>query len=1074
MIENLISFSLRNRFLVLLVAAVLLVWGAYSVQTNKIDAIPDLSENQVIVFTEWMGRSPQIIEDQVTYPLVTNLQGLPQVKYVRGASMFGMSFVYVIFNDDTDVYWARARVLERLNYATRLLPQGVVPTLGPDGTGVGHILWYTLYAPGMDLGEQRAVQDWYVKFALQNVPGVSEIASFGGFQKQYQVTLNPNKLSYYNLSVPEVIQSVRANNNEAGGRKFEMNDIGYIIKTTGYLKSIEEIENIAVKTVNSMPVKIRDVGTVQMTGEARLGIFDQNGEGEVVGGIVVMRYGENADEVIQRAKKKMEEVAKGFPGGMTFKIVYDRSKLIEESISSIKTTLIEEMIVVSLVVIIFLLHWRSAASIIIQIPITIAASFILLNAFGITSNIMSLTGIALAIGVIVDNGIIMAENAYKNLSVRWNELNGPDSKDEGSKSLSFGEGFRVRPIPEHERLDIIEKSSRQVSRGVFYSTIIIIASFLPVFMLTGQEGKLFHPLAYTKTFIMIVDALLVITLAPVLISFFMKGKFKDGKSNLLNRWLEKIYEPVLRGCMKWRKTTIGINILALVISLPLLFGMGSEFMPPLDEQSILFMPVTLPDVSNEEVKRILQVQDKIIKSVPEVENVLGKAGRANTATDNAPMSMIETIITLKPKSEWRVGITKKDIINELDAKLQIPGVVNGWTQPIINRINMLSTGIRTDVGVKVYGQNLDSIYMLSEKIKKALQGVEGVKDLYVDPITGGKYLTIDVNREALGRYGLTVDDVNLIVESAIGGTPIGQTIEGRERFSISVRLLQDYRNSLSQLQRIPIKTPDMGMIPLSAVANIRFENGPPMIVSDNALLRGAVLFNVRDRDLGSTVKEAIDKLNSEMGTLPNGYFLEWSGQYENLIRGKQTLTVILPIVMLIIFLSLYLAFKSLREAFFSLITIPFALIGGAYMVYFYGVNLSVAVAVGFIALFGIAVETGVVMVIYLNDAMNQLVKLRGNSRETISFDELKEFVVAGAAKRLRPKLMTVSVALFGLVPVLWSTGVGSDVMQPIVLPMIGGVLTSGTHILLVTPLIFLMVKEYELRKFGKLDVYENH
>ena len=1069
MIENLISFSLRNRFLVLLVAAVLLVWGAYSVQTNKVDAIPDLSENQVIVFTEWMGRSPQIIEDQVTYPLVTNLQGLPQVKYVRGASMFGMSFVYVIFNDDTDVYWARARVLERLNYATRLLPQGVVPTLGPDGTGVGHILWYTLDAPGMDLGEQRAVQDWYVKFALQNVQGVSEIASFGGFQKQYQVTLNPNKLSYYNLSVPEVIQSVRANNNEAGGRKFEMNDIGYIIKTTGYLKSIEEIENIAVKTVNSMPVKIRDVGTVQMTGEARLGIFDQNGEGEVVGGIVVMRYGENADEVIQRAKKKMEEVAQGFPGGMKFKIVYDRSKLIEESISSIKTTLIEEMIVVSLVVIIFLLHWRSAASIIIQIPITLATSFILLNAFGITSNIMSLTGIALAIGVIVDNGIIMAENAYKNLSVRWNELNGPHPLP-----LSSGEGFRVRSIPEPERLAIIEKSSRQVSRGVFYSTIIIIASFLPVFMLTGQEGKLFHPLAYTKTFIMIVDALLVITLAPVLISFFMKGKFKDGKSNLLNRWLEKIYEPVLRACMKWRKTTIGINILALVISLPLLFGMGSEFMPPLDEQSILFMPVTLPDVSNEEVKRILQVQDKIIKSVPEVENVLGKAGRANTATDNAPMSMIETIITLKPKSEWRVGITKKDIINELDAKLQIPGVINGWTQPIINRINMLSTGIRTDVGVKVYGQNLDSIYMLSEKIKKALQGVEGVKDLYVDAITGGKYLTIDVNREALGRYGLTVDDVNLIVESAIGGTPIGQTIEGRERFSISVRLLQDYRNSLPQLQRIPIKTPAMGMIPLSAVANIRFENGPPMIVSDNALLRGAVLFNVRDRDLGSTVKEAIDKLNSEMGTLPNGYFLEWSGQYENLIRGKQTLIVILPIVMLIIFISLYLAFKSLREAFFSLITIPFALIGGAYMVYFYGVNLSVAVAVGFIALFGIAVETGVVMVIYLNDAMNQLVKLRGNSSETISLDELREFVVAGAAKRLRPKLMTVSVALFGLVPVLWSTGVGSDVMQPIVLPMIGGVLTSGTHILLVTPLIFLMTKEYELRKFGKLDVYENH
>jgi Cu(I)/Ag(I) efflux system membrane protein CusA/SilA len=591
-------------------------------------------------------------------------------------------------------------------------------------------------------------------------------------------------------------------------------------------------------------------------------------------------------------------------------------------------------------------------------------------------------------------------------------------------------------------------------------------------MLTGQEGKLFHPLAYTKTFIMLVDAILVITLAPVLISFFMKGKFKDEKANPLNRWLEKIYEPVVRACMNWRKTTIGVNILALAVSIPLLFSMGSEFMPPLDEQSILFMPVTLPDVSNEEVKRILQVQDKIIKSVPEVDKVLGKAGRASTATDNAPLSMIETIITLKPKSAWREGITKKDIINELDTKLQIPGVVNGWTQPIINRINMLATGIRTDVGVKVYGQNLDSIYTLSEKVKTALERVPGVKDLYVDPITGGKYLTIDINREALGRYGLTVDDVNLVVESAIGGAPIGQTIEGRQRFSINVRLAQDYRNSLSQLKRIPIKTPSMGMVPLSTVANIRYENGPPMIVSDNALLRGAVLFNVRDRDLGSTVQEAIEKLNKEMGVMPNGYFFEWSGQYENLIRGKQTLMIILPVVLLIIFISLYLAFSSLREAFFSLITVPFALIGGAYMVYFYGVNLSVAVAVGFIALFGIAVETGVVMVIYLNDAMNQLVKLRGNSSETISREELKEFVIAGAAKRLRPKLMTVSVALFGLVPVLWATGVGSDVMQPIVLPMIGGVLTSSTHILLVTPLIFLMTKEYELRRFGKLEVHE--
>lgn len=628
------------------------------------------------------------------------------------------------------------------------------------------------------------------------------------------------------------------------------------------------------------------------------------------------------------------------------------------------------------------------------------------------------------------------------------------------------------PIPEQERLEIIEKSSKQVSRGVFYSTVIIITSFLPVFMLTGQEGKLFHPLAYTKTFILVVDALLVVTLAPVIISFLMKGKFRSENRNPINRVLEKVYEPILRVCLNWRKTTIGINILALAVSVPLLFSLGSEFMPPLDEQSILFMPVTLPDISNDEVKRILQVQDKIIKDVPEVEKVLGKAGRASTATDNAPISMIETIILLKPKSEWRAGITKKDIINELDAKLQIPGVVNGWTQPIINRINMLATGIRTDVGVKVYGQNLDSIYSLSQRVKNSLANIPGVKDLYVDPITGGKYLTVDINREALGRYGLTVDDVNMIVESAIGGSPIGQTIEGRQRFSIGVRLAQDYRNSIENLKRIPLKTPALGNIPLSSVAEIYFEDGPPMITSENAMLRGAVLFNVRDRDLGTTVSEAVEKLNAEMGILPNGYHLEWSGQYENMIRGKQTLLYILPIVLLVIFISLYLAFKSIREALLSLITVPFALIGGAYLVYFYGVNLSVAVAVGFIALFGIAVETGVVMVIYLNDAMQQLIKLKGNSRETISNAELREYVIAGAAKRLRPKIMTVCVSLFGLIPVLWSTGVGSDVMQPIVLPMIGGVLTSSTHILLVTPLIFLMAKEYELKKLGKIEVYE--
>ncbi|GAB3833705.1 hypothetical protein GCM10028895_54750 [Pontibacter rugosus] len=627
-------------------------------------------------------------------------------------------------------------------------------------------------------------------------------------------------------------------------------------------------------------------------------------------------------------------------------------------------------------------------------------------------------------------------------------------------------------LSKEDRIRIIEKSSRQVGPSVFWSTVIIIASFLPVFLLTGQEGKLFGPLAWTKTFILIVDAVVAITLTPVLISFFLKGKFKEESANPINRGLEKVYGPILKWCLKWRKTTLGVNILALAVSIPMLFSLGTEFMPPLDEGSILFMPVTLPDISNAEAKRILQVQDKIIKSVPEVESVLGKAGRASTATDNSPISMIETIIMLKPESEWREGITKQDIIQKLDAKLQIPGVVNGWTQPIINRINMLATGIRTDVGVKVYGQNLDSIAAVSEKVRTALNGIPGVNDLYVEPITGGKYLEIDINREALGRYGLTVDDVNMIVESALGGTPIGNTIEGRERFSINVRLAQEYRNSVERIERIPIQTSSAGTVPLSSVAAVRFTDGPPMINSENAQLRGAVLFNVRDRDLGSTVQEAIEKINTEVTGIPDGYYLEWSGQWENQVRANNTLKIIIPLVLVIILLILYFSFKSMKEALINLGTIPFALIGGVYIVYFYGVNLSVAVAVGFIALFGLAMETSMLMIVYLNEAMQQLVAIKGNSSDTITKQDIRDYVFMGAAKRLRPKIMTVSVSLFGLVPVLWATGVGSDIMLPIVLPLIGGVFTSSIHILLVTPVVFEMTKEYELRKHGKLEIYD--
>ena len=631
-----------------------------------------------------------------------------------------------------------------------------------------------------------------------------------------------------------------------------------------------------------------------------------------------------------------------------------------------------------------------------------------------------------------------------------------------------------KKIAEEKRLTIIEQACQQIGKGAFYSTIIIVASFLPVFMLTGQEGKLFSPLAWTKTFILLIDAFIAVTLVPVLASFFLKGKkFRPENKNPVNSVLQKIYSPVIKWCLKWRKTVLGINIVALLVSIPMMMNMGTEFMPPLDEGSILFMPVTLPDVSNSEVKRILQVQDKLIKTVPEVKNVLGKAGRASTATDNSPISMIETIVLLKPKSEWRKGISKEDIVNELNAKLQIPGTVNGWTQPIINRINMLSTGIRTDVGVKIMGDNLDSLNFVAQKIKQALTGMDGVKDLYADPILGGKYIDIKINKDEIGRYGLNVDDVNMVIESALGGMNLTTTIEGRQRFSVNARLAQDYRSSIQEIKRTIVQTNGFGPIPLSSVADVEIADGPPMIQSENSLLRGTVLFNVRGRDLGSTVNDAMKKIDETIKKLPKGYFIEWSGQWENQIRAANTLKVICPIVILIIFLVLYMVYKSIREAFFSLITVPFALIGGVFIIYFWDVNLSVAVAVGFIALFGIAVQTNIFMVIYLHEAMNELVLLKGNSRETISNDDLREYVFKGAAQRLRPKMMTVAVMLLGLIPILWSNGVGSDVMIPIVLPMIGGVFTSSVFVLLTTPVVFQMVKEYELNKFGKMDMVDS-
>lgn len=1052
MINFLISWSIKNCFIVLFITIAIIVYGVFSVKNTPVDAIPDLSENQVIIFTEWMGRSPQIIEDQITYPLVSSLQGIPKVKNIRAASMFGMSFVFVIFDDDADIYWARTRVLERLNYAQRLLPEGIAPTLGPDGTGLGHVFWYTLDAPGYDLGEIRALQDWYVRFALQTVDGVSEVASFGGFQKQYQVVVNPYKLRYYNILLMDVVDKINANNNDVGGRKFEQSDIGYIIRGLGYIKNINEIENIPIKTINAVPIRVKDIGKVQTGGDFRLGIIDENGEGEKVGGIVVMRYGENAKDVIERIKKKIIDVEKGLPNGVKFKIAYDRSVLVDETIETLSVAVVEEIIIVSLVLFLFLLHVRSVLIVVITIPISVLIAFILMRWFGITSNIMSLAGVALAVGDLVDSGIVMVENAMKELG--------------NEKGISE---IKITDLDREKRIEI---SSKLIGKAVFNSILITLISFSPILFLEGQEHKLFAPLVWTKTFAMIGSAFVAIFLVPVLMIFLLKGKIRPESKHPLSRFFIWIYTPVIRFCLKWKKITIVFSLALVLGSIPIVMNLGTEFMPPLDEGSLLFMPVTMPDISNSEVKRIMQVQDKLILSVPEVKNVLGKAGRANTATDNAPMSMIETIILLKPREEWRKGKTKDDIINELNAKMQIPGVINGWTQPIINRINMLSTGIRTDVGIKIYGQDLDTINTLAQQFKKELEGIDGIKDLYVEPIIGGKYVDIIVRKDEIGRYNLTVNDVNMFIEVALGGMNVTATVEGRERFSVNVRFAQDYRDKIKKLKDLQLQTMDFGPIPLSSVADIKISEGPPMINSENAMLRGTLLFNVRERDMGSTVDDAKKRLENSIKKLPKGYFLDWSGQYENQVRAQNRLMFIMPIVLLIIIIILYFTFKNIREVFIVLTAIPVALVGGAYSLHFFEVNFSVAVAVGFIALFGIAVETGVLMIVYLNNSVFEKAKKKNDENVSMTKSDIEDAIYDGAALRLRPKLMTVFVDMIGLLPILIATGTGSDVMKPITIPFVFGLITSTLFVLIVLPVVYAIVREYELKKRGKLKTQQ--
>ena len=1103
MIERIIDFSARNKFIVILFYLCVVGWGIWSVVHTPLDAIPDLSENQVIVYTEWMGRSPQLVEDQITFPLVTALQGLPQVSAVRAQSMFGMSFIYIIFDEATDLYWARSRVLEKLSTVQTALPQGARMQLGPDGTGVGHVFWYTLEGK-YDLGTLRATQDWYVKLHLQGVEGVAEVASVGGYIRQYQVDVDPNRMKGYGITLATIRNAVMRSNNDVGGKILEVSDAEYFVRGQGYIRSTKDIEEIVVGIgPNGVPVTIRSIGTVQLGGDIRRGSIEKDGKGQVVGGIVVMRYGENAKAVIDRVKQKIAEITPGLPPGMEIKTAYDRSDIIMASIQTLKSTLVEEAIVVSIVVFLFLLHFRSVLRIIIEIPVAVLIAFICMKAFGITSNIMSLGGIAIAIGVIVDASIVLVENAYRNVA-----------RAQETKGTLTREDF----------IEISIVSAKQVGRPIFFAVAIMVVSFLPVFLLEGQEGKLFRPLAFTKTFVLGGSAIIAITLVPVLMVMLTRGRFRRDGENPLTRFLHWLYEPVIRWVLKYRKTAIALNVVALLVTIPMIMNMGSEFMPPLDEGSLLFMPVALPSASITEVNRIVQVQDAIIMTVPEVEQVLGKVGKAETSTDPAPVSMIESIVLLKPKSQWRAGITKNDIIAELDAKLQMPGVRNGWTQPIINRINMLSTGVRTDLGVKIFGKDLDTLEELAIKAEQILRTVPGAADLYAERTQGGMFLDIKIDREAVARYGINVGDVQDVIETAIGGENIGTVIEGRERFPIRVRYEREWRGNVEQLKDLLVPVPQMsvdggrttenfsgamggksqsspsgmagsmpggtkpaqllrgaevepvrpavsaqGFVPLAQLAQISVTHGPPMISSENAQLRSIVFLNVRGRDMGGFVHDARETLDKGL-QLPQGYTLQWSGQWENHLRATKRLEILMPAVFLIIFVMLYLTTKDFAEAGTVMLSVPFALIGGVYLIYFLGYNFSVAVWVGFIALYGVAVQTGLVMVVYLHEALDR--RLRDHQlgkRGPITAQDIFDAAIEGSVLRLRPKVMTVGTALLGLLPIMWSKGAGADIMKPIAAPMIGGLLTSTVHVLVVTPVLFTYMKLHALKK-GTLKI----
>jgi Cu(I)/Ag(I) efflux system membrane protein CusA/SilA len=1033
MIGRIIEFSVRNRFLILLAYIAIAGWGYWALLRTPIDAIPDLSENQVIVFTDWPGRSPQEVEDQVTYPLTVNLQGLAGVRVIRSSSAFGFSMINIIFNDDTDLYFARTRVLEKLSLAASQMPPGVVPTLGPDATGVGQVYWYTVEGKGYDMGTLRSLQDWFIRYQLNSVPGVAEVASVGGYVRQYQVDIDPNKLRAYSVTLADIRMAIERSNNNVGGKLIEGGGKEFVIRGLGLIQNMADLESIVVTEHNGTPVYLKQVASVTSGPDFRRGALDKMGVA-AVGGVVIIRYGENTQEVIARVKEKIADLQKGLPDGVNIVPFYDRTDLIQRAVDTLKHSLIEEIILVTLAHILFLWHFRSILIVTIPLPLAILISFLFMKYAGISSNIMSLGGIAIAIGVLVDAGIVVTENAMR---------------------------FAGR-TPDYERKikDVVIESARLVGRPIFFSMAIIILAFVPVFSLTGQEGKLFHPLAFTKTFALVGATLLAITLTPALCTLLIRGKIHDEDDNHLMRFLLGLYRPALAFALHHRVITVALALALFVTSLFLATGIGSEFMPPLNEGTLMYMPVTDASISITRAKELLRMEDEVIRRFPEVESVVGKLGRAETSTDPAPVNMTETIINLKPESQWRPGLTKDQLINEMDAALQMPGVTNIWTQPIINRIDMLSTGIRTQVGIKVFGSDLKALEQKSKEIAAAVLNIRGAADVYPEQLGGVPYLEIVPRPQEIARYGINKRDLQDVIETAIGGNNLTTTIEGRQRFPVRVRYMRELRDTPEAISKVLVAGMNGAQVPLGQVADIRVVNGPTMISSENSLLRGLVLLNVRGRDVGSFIEEAKRAVAAQV-KLPTGYYVEWSGQYENQIRAKRRLQIVIPLALAVTFLLLYFTYHSVKEAAHVLLAVPFALTGGIVLVWLLGYNFSVAVWVGFIALFGTATQTGMVMVVYLEEAVE---RKRHELGGKLTHAGLREAVMEGALLRLRPKVMTVSTVVAGLLPIMWSTRTGAEVMKPLATPVLGGMVSSLLHVLIVTPVIFLWLREHEVRR----------